>query len=87
MLIAQKEELVMKNFSEMSTLSQEVAENIDEQLYDCKEDCKKGRLSGDMYECVIRTVLNTMDNWTPRLKYATRCEVLDWFQSEYGLCL
>lgn len=35
----------MKNFSEMSTLSQEVAENIDEQLYDCKEDCKKGRLS------------------------------------------
>ena len=57
----------MKNFSEMSKLSQEVAENIDEQLYDCKEDCKKGRLSGDMYECVIRTVLNTMDNWTPRL--------------------
>ena len=77
----------MKKFSEMSTVSQEVAENIDEQLYDCKEECKSGMLSGDMRECVVRTVLSTLDNWTPRLKYATRCEVFDWLQSEYGLCL
>lgn len=82
-----KEDLVMKKFSEMSELSQEVAESIDNQLYDCKEDCKKGMLSGDMRRCVIRTVLNTLDNWTPSLKYATRSEVLDWLQSEYGLCL
>lgn len=77
----------MKKFSEMSELSQNVAKNLDEQLYDCKEDCKRGMLSGDTYGSIIRIVLNTLDNWTPRLKYATRCEVLDWLQSEYGLCL
>ena len=73
--------------NKLSTLSREVAGKIDEQLFDCKEDCKNGMLSGDMLECVVRTVLKTLDNWTPRLKYATRCEVLDWFQFEYGLCL
>lgn len=77
----------MKNFDEMNEISQEVAESLDEQLYDCKEECQNGLLSGDMYACVIRTVLDTLDNWTPRLTYAIRCEVLDWFQNEYGLCL
>ena len=77
----------MKSFDEMNKISQEVAESLDEQLYDCKEECKSGMLSGSMYACVIQTVLDTLDNWTPRLTYAIRCEILDWFQNEYGLCL
>ena len=72
---------------ELSILSQEVAERIDEQLDDCKAECLRGQLSGDMYECVIQTVTNILDSWEPRLKYATRCEILDWFQEEYGICL
>lgn len=77
----------MKNYFEMNEISQEVADSLEEQLYDCKEDCKKGRLSGDMLNCIVRTVLDTLDNWTPRLTTVMRSEVLDWFQSEYGLCL
>ncbi len=77
----------MKNYSEMNEISQEVADSLEEQLYDCKEDYKKGRLSGDMLNCIVRTVLDTLDNWTPRLTTVMRSEILDWFQSEYGLCL
>ena len=77
----------MKNYSEMNEISQEVADSLEEQLYDCKEDCKKGRLSVDMLNCIVRTVLDTLDNWTPRLTTVMRSEILDWFQSEYGLCL
>ena len=77
----------MKNYSEMNEISQEVADSLEEQLYDCKEYCKKGRLSGDMLNCIVRTVLDTLDNWTPRLTTVMRSEILDWFQSEYGLCL
>ena len=55
----------MKNYFEMNEVSQEVADSLEEQLYDCKEDCKKGRLSGDMLNCIVRTVLDTLDNWTP----------------------
>lgn len=77
----------MKNYSEMNEISQEVADSLEEQLYDCKEDCKKGRLSEDMLNCIVRTVLDTLDNWTPRLTTVMRSEILDWFQSEYGLCL
>lgn len=77
----------MKNYFEMNEVSQEVADSLEEQLYDCKEDCKKGRLSRDMLNCIVRTVLDTLDNWTPRLTTVMRSEVLDWFQSEYGLCL
>lgn len=77
----------MKIYSEMNEVSQEVADSLEEQLYDCKEDCKKGRLSEDMLNCIVQTVLGTLDNWTPKLTTAMRSEVLDWFQSEYGLCL
>ncbi len=77
----------MKNYFEMNEVSQEVADSLEEQLYDCKEDCKQGWLSGDMLNCIVRTVLDTLDNWTPKLTTAMRSEVLDWFQSEYGLCL
>ena len=66
-----------KKFNEMNQVSQEVAGILDEKLYDCKEECKSGMLSDGMHACVIRTVLNTLDNWTPRLTYAIRCEVLD----------
>ena len=31
----------MKNYFEMNEVSQEVADSLEEQLYDCKEDCKK----------------------------------------------
>lgn len=78
---------MVKKFFEMNEVSQEVAECIDNQLYDCKDDCKNGMLSESMLKCVIRTVTVTMDNWTPKLSYSMRCEVLDWFQNEYGLCL
>lgn len=77
----------MKQYHEMNEVAQEVADCLDEQLYDCKEDCKMGILSGDMLNCIVRTVLNTLDNWTPRLTTSVRSEVLDWFQLEYGLCL
>ena len=76
-----------KNFSEMSELAQEVAVSIDSQIYDCKDLCQKGTLVGSMRACIIRTVQKTLDNWTPQLSYRTRCEILDWLQSEYGLCL
>lgn len=77
----------MKDVFEMSELAQEVAENIDNQLDDCKDLAREGMLSGGMLGCVVRAVVNTLDNWNPRLDYSTRCEVLDWFQSEYGICL
>ena len=71
----------------LSPLSKEVAEEIDAQLSDCKNDCRSGRLSGDTLRVISQTVLKILDTWTPRLNYATRCEVLDWFQRNYGLCL
>lgn len=77
----------MKKYFEMHEVSQEVADNLEEQLYDCKEDCKMGMVSGDMRNCVIKTVLDTLDNWTPKLTGGMRLEVLDWFQDEYGICL
>lgn len=73
----------MKTYFELSEVAQEVADSLEEQLYDCKED----RLSGDMLNLITLTVLNTLDNWTPRLTTSMREEVLNWFQSEYGLCL
>ncbi|MFR0822574.1 MAG: hypothetical protein ACLU84_00660 [Clostridia bacterium] len=77
----------MKNYFEMNEVSQEVADRLEEQLYDCKEDCNKGNLSRSMFNAIAQTVLDTLDNWTPRLTTPMRSEVLDWFQSEYGLCL
>ena len=71
----------------MKKVSQEVADNLEEKLYDYKEDYKKGEMSGDMLNCIVWTVLDTLDNWTPKLDTVIRSEVLDWFQSEYGLCL
>lgn len=76
-----------KGFSQMSEVAQEVAESLDEQLYDCQADCKAGRLSVGMHTYVVQTVLETLDEWKPRLTMALRKEVLDWFQYEYGLCL
>ena len=77
----------MKKFNEMSELAQEVATCIDEQLYDCKNLTRKGMLDGEMMRCVIRTAVDTMDNWPVRLKAIVRIEVCDWFQAEYGICL
>ena len=77
----------MKKAKVLSELAIEVTSSIDSQLLDCKDDCKKGRLSSDMRALVADTVLKIMDTWTPRLKYPIRCEILDWVQAEYGLCL
>ncbi len=71
----------------MSENLRKVADCIEEQLCDCKEDCRKGRLSGSMYRLVVQTFLNTLDNWTPRLNASMRSQIADWFESEYGLCL
>lgn len=75
------------DYFKMNEVAQEVANILEEQLYDCKEDCKNGRLSGTMLNLVTQIVLDTLDNWTPRLNTVIRSEVLNWFQSEYGLCL
>jgi hypothetical protein len=77
----------MKNYLEMDEVSQNVVNILEEQLCDLKKDCKEGILSGDMCNFVTKTVLGTLDDWTPRLTTVIRSEILDWFQSEYGLCL
>jgi hypothetical protein len=77
----------MQEFYRMSTTAQQVADHIDSRINDCKDACKSGNLVGDARGCIIRTVIGILDGWTPRLKYATRCEVLNWLQAEYGLCL
>ncbi|MFR2535020.1 MAG: hypothetical protein ACLS95_07375 [Clostridia bacterium] len=77
----------MQKYFEMSEIAQEVADCLEEQLYDCKDDCRMGRVSGSMIQCIIQTVLDTLDNWSPKLTAVVRLEVLDWFQSVYGLCL
>lgn len=78
---------MVKDFSEMNEVVREVTEHIENEIYDCKQDCKNGLLSGSMIKCVSQTVTDTMDKWTPRLSYSMCCEVLDWFQHEYGLYL
>lgn len=77
----------MKKSQKMSILAQEVAEVIEKKLSDCKDAAREGLLSDDAMRCVVETAVKTLDDWRPRLKYPTRCEVLDWFQSEYGICL
>lgn len=77
----------MKDFFKMSEVAQKVAESLDRQFDDCKELAQNGMLVGEMRGCVIRKAVETLDNWTPRLEHSTRCEVINWFQSEYGICL
>ena len=71
----------------MSEIAIEVTGKIATELSDCMEDCKAGRLSNGMRGSVIRIILKIMDEWTPRLNYRTRCEVLDWVQCELGICM
>ena len=71
----------------LSKTAQEVADQIDRDLYDCKEECKSGLLYGELRVIVIRTILKIMDEWQPRLNRTVRMEVLDWVQREYGICM
>ena len=71
----------------MSEIALDVTTKIAKELSDCMEDCKKGAISIELRGFVIRTILNIMDEWTPRLNYRTRCEVLDWVQREFGICM
>ena len=71
----------------MSEVAIEVTTKIATDLSDCIEDCKRGRLSNELRGFVIRTILKIMDEWNPRLNYRTRCEVLDWVEHEFGICM
>lgn len=77
----------MKDFYEMSKIAQEVAEEIDKQLDDCKDLAKEGMLSEEMRGCAIRTTVGILDNWSVKLTSSVRNQILDWFQAEYGICL
>ncbi len=71
----------------MSKLAQEVTAEIGREFSDCMEDCKMGRLSYDVKGIIIRNILKIMDTWNPRLNYSIRCEVLDWVQENFGICM
>lgn len=75
----------MRSFSQK--VVEDVIDSLDYQLYDCADDLWDGSISMDMLECINRTVINTLDNWDPKLTYEERCAILDWVQDEYGLIL
>ena len=71
----------------LSKRAKKAAQMIDEKFSDCKEDCKNGLISPDMEGLIIQTISEILDNWDPELSYSTKCEVLDWVQWEYGICM
>lgn len=77
----------MKHYDELTENAREVADCIDLELYDCKEVCKSGNASGGILKSVITVVLNALDNWKPKLTPSERREVLEYVQSEYGVCM
>lgn len=77
----------MKHYDELTKKEQEVVDCIDVNLYGCKEVCKSGNASDGILKSVITVVLNTLDNWKPRLTPLERREVLEYVQSEYGVCM
>ena len=71
----------------LSKRAQKVADKIDEMFIECKEDIREGYLSSEVMGVVIKTISDILDNWEPELSYPTKCEVLDWVQYEYGICM
>ena len=71
----------------LSPVTIEVTAEITDQFHDCMEDCKRGRVSMETRQVIAKGVLDVLDSWKPRLKYAERCEILDWVQANFGLCL
>ena len=52
-----------------------------------KDMAKAGMLQGEARGCVIRAILNIMDNWKPRLTGKERIKICDYVQEQYGICM
>lgn len=72
-------------FPKLDETVQAVAYAIDSKLSDLKEDSNQGRLSGEQYGYLVGTALKITNEWTPKLTYTQRNQVMTWFQYEYGI--
>lgn len=72
------------NFTERE---EEVIESIEHEVGDVKEMTKTGMLQGEARGCVIRAILNIMDDWKPRLTGKERIKICDYVQEQYGICM
>lgn len=66
---------------------EEVIGSIEHEVGDAKDAAKEGLLYGDARGCVIRAILNIMDNRRPRLTYKERLAICDYVQDQYGICM
>ena len=72
------------NFTERE---EEVIESIEHEVGDVKDMAKAGMLQGEARGCVIRAILNIMDDWKPRLTGKERIKICDYVQEQYGICM
>ena len=75
----------MKNFPESDEIVQAVAYAIDSKLSSLKEESNRGTLSSEKYGLLIGTALKITDEWSTRLTYLQKLQILNWFKDEYGI--
>ena len=72
------------NFTEKE---EQVIESIEYEVGDAKDMAKAGLLQGEARGCVIRSILNIMDNCKPRLTGRERIRICDYVQDQSGICM
>ena len=69
----------------MSSFAREVIRKINEVCGSYREDCVKGVASYEVERMIIRTTIEIIEYWNPRLSYKERVEVLEYMENEYKL--
>ncbi len=79
----------MKDWKEIDKEMTDVTEDVTEYIEDLLSDISKedASASEEVRGCIIRTVLNAMDNWEPKLTLAERQNVLDYVEASFGVCM
>jgi len=74
-----------KIYAEMTAITEDVTEYIEDKLCDInEEDVKKSEV---IRASVVRTALEAMDSWEPKLTPAERKNVCDYIEARYGICM
>lgn len=76
-----------KNSYNFTEKEEQVIESIEYEVGDAKDMAKAGLLQGEARGCVIRSILNIMDNCKPRLTGRERIRICDYVQDQYGICM